>query len=243
MSCERHAGAIVDHACGAEIAGDALAHLGGCSACREMFDEQKRLVTDLDRQLQSALEIEPSARFVPEVMAGVQRAASRGRGRIWWSVPAAAAAAAALILSMLGSLRSSEQQAVTGHDPGVRTSASAPPAERTLPTLVPPAPSVELSRVPHSRRRIDRPRGDVRRPRVSEVEVIVPAEHSLAMTRYLALVRRGVLDTSALAGSDQTGVAPPANLVIVPLSVDALAMPNAESEIGPDVGRRGPGLR
>ena len=64
MSCDRHTDAIVDHACGAEIAAEAAAHLDGCAACRRMFDEQLRLVRDLDGQVALALQIEPSPRFV-----------------------------------------------------------------------------------------------------------------------------------------------------------------------------------
>ena len=75
MSCDRHTDAIVDHACGAEIAAEAAAHLDGCAACRRMFDEQLRLVRDLDGQVALALPIEPSPRFVPEAMARVDRAA------------------------------------------------------------------------------------------------------------------------------------------------------------------------
>jgi hypothetical protein len=38
-----------------------------------MFDEQRHLLQDLDQELQRALAIEPSSRFVPDVMAGLMR--------------------------------------------------------------------------------------------------------------------------------------------------------------------------
>mgnify|MGYP006337241085 CR=1 FL=1 len=94
MSCDRHTDAIVDHACGAEIAADAAAHLDGCAACRRMFDEQLRLVRDLDEQTALALEIDPSPRFVPEALARVDRAAFGRRTTMWWGGAAAAAASA-----------------------------------------------------------------------------------------------------------------------------------------------------
>ena len=109
MSCDRYTSAIVDHACGAEIAADAAAHLKVCAACSSMFDEQRRLLQDLDQELQVALAIEPSARFVADAMAGMQRSAQRRRAIIWWSAPVAAAAV--LVLLALGSLRFGEQAA------------------------------------------------------------------------------------------------------------------------------------
>ena len=70
MSCDRYTVAIVDHACGAEIPADAATHLRTCGACSRLFDEQRRLLQDLDQELQRALAIEPSARFLPDAMAG-----------------------------------------------------------------------------------------------------------------------------------------------------------------------------
>ncbi len=100
MSCERHTGAIVDYACGAEIAAEAAAHLQTCASCQRMFAEQQRLVEGIDQELQLALEIEPSPGFVPDVLARVQRPAFPWRTVMWWGAPAAAAAA--LILVVLG---------------------------------------------------------------------------------------------------------------------------------------------
>ena len=106
MSCERHTDAIVDHACGAEIAADAAAHLDSCAACRRIFDEQLRLLQDLDERLELALSIEPSPRFVPADLARVERSAFGFRNAMWWS--GAAAAAAVLMIVTFGSLRSGE---------------------------------------------------------------------------------------------------------------------------------------
>ena len=129
MSCDRYTSAIVDHACGAEIAADAAAHLKVCAACSRMFDEQRRLLQDLDQELQVALAIEPSARFVADAMAGMQRSAQRRRAIIWWSAPVAAAAV--LVLLALGSLRFGEQGPADRHEPAaVQTASSARAADR-----------------------------------------------------------------------------------------------------------------
>ena len=128
MSCDRYTDAIVDHACGAEIAADAAAHLKVCAACSRTFDEQRRLLQDLDQELQVALAIEPSARFVADAMAGMQRSAQRRRAIIWWSAPLAAAAV--LVLLALGSLRFGEQRPADRHEPAaVQTASSARAAD------------------------------------------------------------------------------------------------------------------
>ena len=109
MSCDRHTDAIIDHACGAEIADDAAAHLAGCADCHRLFDEQRRMVRALDEELQLALAIEPSARFVPDVLARVERSRPSWRGFVSWAIPVAAAAA--LLLVTLATLRpGSERQ-------------------------------------------------------------------------------------------------------------------------------------
>jgi hypothetical protein len=237
MSCERYTSAIVDHACGAEIAADAAAHLRVCAACRRMFDEQVRLLQDLDQQLELALKIEPSARFVPEVLARVERSAFPWRKAIWWS--GAAAAAAVLMLVTFGSLRSGDR-----HDPAILSSApSAPVADHPPSQAAPSTRPGPKSRQTDSRRRVDRPQDVVERPRRIEVEVVVPVAQSRAIARYLALVRRGAIDTSALASPEGTGVVAPTDLVIAPLSVEALAETDVERGIGPDADRRGPGTR
>jgi hypothetical protein len=207
-----------------------------------MFDEQLRLLQDLDRQLELALEIEPSARFVSEVMARLEGSAVRWRTVMWWSAPVAAAAV--LMLVTFGSLRFGARLATDRHDPAVlSTVSSAPVADRTPSKAAPATRRGPSSRLTDVRRRVDRPRGVVDRPRRIDADVVVPAEQSRAIARYLALVRRGALDTSAIVSSDGTGAMAPTDLVIAPLSVDALAMTDVETGTGPGVDRRGPGSR
>lgn len=242
MSCDRYTGAIVDHACGAEIAADAAAHLRGCAVCSRMFDEQRRLLQDLDQELQIALAIEPSARFLAEAMAGVERSARRWRKIMWWSAPATAAAV--LILVTLGSLRLGERRPADRHEPAaLHTASSALAGDRTTSNAAPSANAGGAPRLAAARRRSSESTKVVVREPGSRVEadVVVPAAQSRALERYLTLVRRGALDASALANSDRTGVAAPTDLIIAPLSVEALAVTDVESGIGPGVDRRGPG--
>ena len=48
----------------------------------------------------------------------------------------------------------------------------------------------------------------------------------------MTLVRRGALDTSPLANAERTDVTAPTDLVIAPLSVDVIVVPNGESGTG-----------
>lgn len=233
MSCDRYTVAIVDHACGAEIATDAAAHLRTCGACSRMFDEQRRLVQELDQELQRALAIEPSARFLPDAMAGVERSALRSRRMMWWS--AAAAAAAALILVTIGSLRFGEGRPADRHEPAaLPTASSAVVQDRTTSTAAPSATAGDARQLATARRRSERTKTSVRDHGTRiETEVVVPAGQPRALERYLSLVRRGALDTSALANSDRTGVATPADLIIAPLSVEAIDLTVGETKSVP----------
>jgi len=76
----------------------------------------------------------------------------------------------------------------------------------------------------------------------SEADVVVPAEESRALARYLALVRGGALDASTLPSPDETKVPAPVELVIAPLAVDTLALTDVKAGIGP-VNRPEPGTR
>lgn len=231
MSCDRHTDAIVDHACGAEIAAEAAAHLDGCAACRRMFDAQLRLMRDLDGQMALALEIEPSPRFVPEARARVERAAFGRRTTMWWG--SAAAAAAVLMLVTFGTIRSGERRGEEQPAAAVASIVPAPVADPTPPRTMPSASAGAMSRPIDSRRRVDRPRGIMDRPSRIATEVVVPASESRALARYLALVRRGALDASMLPSSDATAAEAPTELVIVPLAVDTLAVTDVKAGIGP----------
>ena len=157
-----------------------------------------------------------------------------------------AAAAAALILVTLGSLRFGR-----GTTRGVDTNPRLfrPPRRRLSRTA-----RRQPLRRPQAREALPgwRLRGAAANARSTsvldhgsriETDVVVPAGQSRAIERYLSLVRRGALDTSALVNSDRTGVATPADLIIAPLSVEAIDVTDGESEIGPSVDRRGPRSR
>ena len=229
MSCERHRNAIVDHACGAEIPADAAAHVKNCEACNRLFLEERRQIQDLDEQLQLALAIEPSARFVSTAMARVERSALGRRSAFWWSV-VATAAATVLVVITLGALRLGERRADDRR--AAASSAPASPAsvaDRALPAA--PAASVEDSApVPVTTRTSERTRRVARSEPMRQPSVVVPTEQGRALERYLALIRRGALEPPALAANAPPESPEPVDLVVAPLSVDAVVLPDVERE-------------
>jgi hypothetical protein len=155
------------------------------------------------------------------------------------------------MLIMLGWSRATEQKPVDRLDPPVLSTAGTPPAMApTPPEMQPAPPKVVPSKSSAGQWRRSETRDGVRgaHPVIDqpmhrvEAEVVVPKETARAVSRYLTLVRRGAIDTSTLTGEGSDDVSP-TELAIVPLSVDAIAMPDAENRIGPGGDRRGPGLR
>ena len=272
MSCERYANAIADHACGAEISGDAAAHLEICGSCRQLLEAQRRSMADLDRELALALEIEPSAEFVPDVMARVRRRRTDWRAVAWWGVPIAAAAA--LALAVLASLQAGVRPIVAPTRSADASASAKPPSPPTIearpgstetkatsteakpPSIEAKPPSLE-AKPPSSATRpsaVDRVHVNQQRPvgnpaavaaqaQHVEPEVLVPAESARAMARYLGLVRKGAIDTSTLAEPKTSGNTTPTDLVIQPLAVDAIAMTEVEDRIGPGAAERDAGVR
>jgi hypothetical protein len=220
MSCERYAGAIVDHACGADLAADAAAHLRACAACTALFDEQRRLVGNLDGELQAALAIEPSSQFAPRVRAAIESTpAQRRPSAMFWWTGLAAAAAAGIIVSTLPSAERVQPPA-TPAPTVVSRETAAVPRERVETT--PPARSSRASTstaVPAAR---------TSPQRRDEPEVIVAEDQQRAVARFVALVRTGRLDTSSLAAQTDSEIAPPAELGVSPLAVSPIAIPSVE---------------
>jgi hypothetical protein len=223
MSCDRYSAAIVDHACGAELTGDAAAHLQSCVHCRSLFDQQRRSIGAMDRELQEMLAIEPSPQFAPRVRAAVASApAAAPRLRwIWWSGAVAAAAAVIVFASR----------------PPIE------PAARPSPTVAAhiPAPIESAPRVEASTRQAQAPPTRNQPPRLTRTrhsqppaaEVIVPSGQMQAVERYVALVRSGQLDTSALASTATAD----SDLVVTPIAVKPIAVDPLEP--GTTDGRQG----
>ncbi len=229
MHCERYTAAIVDLACGAAITRDVAAHLETCAACRGMLEAQRQLLLDVDRQLRQAVAIEPSARFVPDVMARVQRPAIRSTRILWWS----AAAAALVALVTLGPMQLDRRPIAEG-----QASVALPPAPPTpvvdgIPATAARALSgaAATSAQSDAPRRPDRRRRAVEEPHRRAPEILVPSTQSDAIARYMALVRRGSFGVTGL-GSEQTAADSMGDEVrIAPLSIAGVSVADQGSEV------------
>jgi hypothetical protein len=235
MSCERYAAAITDYACGADIEHDARAHLDACDRCRVRYDEERLALGDLDAALSRALAIEPSPGFERAVLARIERHPSARPRLILWT--ALAAAAALMIIAGLAAIRSSRESVVPTPAQDVRI---APPELRR-----PPAPQPQPVAPPAIARTKPAPPSTppparVREPKpLPQPEVIVAADQAEALARYLALVRGGRIDTTSLAAPQVAiGDELPA-IVVAPLAVEPLNVPDVEIVRSPSLEERG----
>jgi hypothetical protein len=233
MSCDRYRSAITDHACGGELAAGAAAHLRSCASCAAILEDERRAIGALDRELQEAIAIQPSAHFVQRVQVRARQAPAPAP-RLWWALAAAAALAVAAIAGGLA-LRSGDRQ----KPPVVIETASPTPSiARTLESVDPKAPaprSHQLPRAPRSQRVL------AGKP-APKPEVIVPPGQRRGVERYMMLVRSGQLNTSPLTDETATTAS---EIVVAPLAVDSLAVATIEtrSPAGGDAGVRNEGAQ
>lgn len=234
MSCARYITAIVDHASGAGIAPEAARHLSGCAACSARFADQRRMLEGLDDELQRALAVVPSAAFARGVHSRIDHAPASSTRALWWG--ACGVAAAILLVVGINALRSTD-----GVRPRLADAAPQPPptAAASAPTVPVVSPVVEKPQAP---RRTERPAAHhVRRVPAPEAqtaalpaaEVLVPPDQQRAIVHLLRLVRNGTLDGSRLPVGRQGESAPPAELVVPPLTIEPIAVPDVEIPTSP----------
>jgi len=198
-----------------------------------MFEEQRQVLQGLDADLQEALAIEPSAWFEAQTLAGLERSPIRRHGAFWWV--ALAAAAAVLILGTLVPSRSGDHQPVDRQEAAARP--VAPPTNAAEDVHSSGAGAAAAVRAPGSNeapRRRESPTVVARQQsRPARPQRAIASTQGEAIARYLALVRKGAIDSSALADPKALVIAAPAKLVIAPIAVEALPVVNVERGIGP----------
>jgi hypothetical protein len=205
MSCERYVGAIVDHACGAEMTGELARHLSSCEGCAARLAAERRMIAGLDAAIQSALDVEASESFERGVHARV--AASTRSGGFWWSAAGLGIAAALLVAASLG--RSS------------RDLPARPELSVRAPAPIEATPALPLPRrTPPSKPRVVR--------RLTQVEVIVSPDRARAVSEYLRLVRNRGFEAPNLDGASKAIAGPPKDLVVEPLAIDPIVLPDVE---------------
>ena len=222
MSCERYAQAIEDHACGADLAAAAAAHLDSCMRCAAAFEAQRRALEDLEAELQRAVAIDPSPAFAPGVRAGIDRASSAGYRLAWLAAPLAVGAAS----------RSRSSSARLAIDRPHRPRRGSQHRRRRRRRS--PARHRIVQRRTGRRGRGGGPAAADRRrrsraiPRPAEPEIIVPPGQARALARYMALVRRGTIDAAVLL-QPPAELQAPADLVVDPLTVAPISAGRTET--------------
>ncbi len=194
------------------------------------------MLEGLDDELRQALAVVPSASFVRRVQSHIEQSPRRSARALWWSAWSACGVAAAILLIIgTGALRSTE-----GVRPPPSDTALAP---TTAATSVPTSPVVPpAADVPQSDQGPQRPVGQrVRRAPARErqdealpaAEVLVPPDQQRAVAHLLRLVRNGTFDGSSLPVSRGAESVTPAELVVPPLTIEPIAVPNVEIPTSP----------
>ena len=222
MSCEHYAQAIEDHACGADLAAAAAAHLDSCVRCAAAFEVQRRALEDLEAELQRAVAIDPSPAFAPGVRAGIDSASSAGYRLAWLAAPLGIGAALAIAV-LLGAPGNRPAELAGTRKPAPPSSPST--IARNSPSSPTVAPAVAIG--------VRQAAADTRRrsraiPRPAEPEIIVPPGQARALARYMALVRRGTIDAAVLI-QPPAELQAPADLVVDPLTVAPIGAGRTET--------------
>ncbi len=234
MSCARYITAIVDHACGAGIAPEAARHLAACTACSARFAEQRRLLEGLDDELQRALAVVPSAAFARGVHSRIEHAPASSTRALWWS--ACGVAAAILVVVGINVLRSADGVRPRPADVPLQPPATGAARAPKVPVVSPVVeerqnPRRTERRVAHRVRR--GPAHEAQTVALPAAEVLVPPDQQRAIAHLMRMVRSGTLDGSRLPVGRQGDSATPAELVVPPLTIEPIAVPDVEIPTSP----------
>ena len=222
MSCRRWNQAVADHACGSALDAAGAAHLSACAACRHRAATLARALRDAEEQLRGALTLAASADFTARLSRRLRDQPARSPARMTATLRWSAVAAAALLLAVLAaaSLRRVPVPAHSG--PAL---VSAPPPAAAPPARIEPR-AAAAAPLPGARGLSRTPPG--KRPAPI---VIVPPDQDRAFGHLRALVRAGRLDEILPERPA------PADLVIEPLIVPDLSVPERLSESDGSPGR------
>lgn len=218
MSCERFREALNRHAAGDGIDAAATAHLAVCRACVARLDLQRRLLSDVDAELERALAIDASPELIERVVA-----TSRGARDAAWRVRAALAClAAAAALALTVYLRAPVPAPAPPPQASTAIPASAPSVAAVLPSPVdvPATPAAAVRRPARTAMRL---------PAVSSTDeppVIVRPDQALAIARLRELLAEGLLTEKVLPPAHPHE---PQELTVAPLQISDIAVPDVET--------------
>jgi hypothetical protein len=194
------------------------------------------MLEGLDDELQQALAVVPSATFVRRVQSHIEESPGRSARGLWWTAWSAGAVAAAILLIIgTSALRKTEgvRPPPSGTAPAQATVATSAP---TGPVVPPEAAGQQTAWSPErpvahpARRVLARERQDEALP---TAEVLVPPDQQRAVAHLLRLVRNGTFDGSRLPVSRGAESVTPAELVVLPLTIEPIDVPNVEIPTSP----------
>jgi hypothetical protein len=233
MSCERFREAITDHASGALIDEAAGRHLAACDPCARAFEQRQQLLAEVDDELRGALAIVASPDFSARVSRAVRTVPPSPKPVLhWWMAAAAAVAlvAAGVFLTFTaGRTVRPEQSAAAPRTSSQPPSVSTPAPRAAAASPVAAEHVAPTGRAHPARQVVNRPRG---------LEVIVSPAQARAIARLKELASRGVQESEA---PESMLVKPPvAELVIQPLRVADLSVPDLDAGSGSGVEQQNP---
>jgi hypothetical protein len=211
MSCERFRSALGAVAAGEEMPGELAAHLPGCLACREALETERQRVARIDREVQAALDVAPSAALLARVREQLAQE-PRSEPRLWrgW-LAIAATVSVALISGVVILWRESSPPESPKTTADVRPAHVPPPAPIPEPQVVPP---VFSARSVHM---LPRPA-----PGAGEPEVLIASQEREALRRYMEEYGGAAAGQASLpVGLDPPGPRP---IDVFPLAVPPLAL-------------------
>ena len=196
------------------------------------------MLDGLDDELQRALEIVPSATFARRVHSRIEHTPARSARVLWWG--ACGAAAAILLVIGMNVWRSADRVRPRPSDSTLQQPATAAAYAPTVPVVPPLVEGRKEERkddrrkerpVAHHVRR--GPAGERQAAAMPAAEVLVPPDQQRAIAHLMRLVRNGTLDASSLLVSRQGESVAPVELVVPPLKIEPIAVPDVEIPTSP----------
>lgn len=239
MSCERFHEALSRHAAGGALMGEAAAHLTECAGCSARLEQQRRLLAEVDAELERTLAIEASPDLVTRVIARTRVGGeSTWRFRAAWAGLAAAAAIAVAVylrppIDAPSPAPASVRQASASPESSNAGGLQAPAAPKSAPRAaaagsargsVTSASADRRVAAPDRHRQLHAQRAAAKSP--AEPEVLVQPDQARAIARLRELLTQGRLTEQMLPP-----VRPhePAELSVLPLQIPDITVPTVDS--------------
>ena len=215
MGCSRFAETLKAHAAGGDLAPDARAHLAECEACRLDLARRRRLIAGIDADLARALDVAPSAEFLPRLRT---RIAAGGAVVRWWTPGWRWAAGAASLAIAAGAVAISLWPAPPAPPSETREArASSPvaaaPSAALSEKVTTPGAGPGAARVTTLQHRAVATRVE------AEPEVLISQDQRIAFDQLLRMARAGRLDEKMFPAASAA-----APVAVPPIVVEDLAV-------------------